>query len=333
MTAEPLLLAEMPPSLDGALERLHLDGAIFFRSEFTENWSYQSLPGELIPLLLHPGAKRLVMFHIVATGRCWVALDDGERHWADAGDVIVVPYGEQHSVGGTEDAETVSIAELVEPPPWQTMPVLRYGHGGVRTDIVCGYLHSTDPLFDPALGAFPRVFVARPSEGPAAEWVRSSIEYTLARSEELLPGAATPSTRLPELLVIEILRAHLASAPATRHGWIGAMRDPVLAPALAAMHRDLARHWSLAELAAECSVSRSALDERFRAVLGRSPIRYLTEWRMHIAGERLRSTDLAVARIARDVGYDSDEAFSRAFKRHHGEPPSRWRRPTPGPAC
>jgi AraC-like DNA-binding protein len=327
MTAMPDLLTEtpmVPEPLDAALERLHLDGAIFFRSQFTEAWCYESPPQADIAGMLRPGAERLIMFHIVACGRCWVAVDDGVKHWAGPGDVIVMPYGDQHQVGGSEDAVVVPIASLFAPPPWERLPVLQYGEGGQRTDLVCGYLHSSDPLFDPRLGALPRVFVARLSDGPVAQWVKASIEYALSISEAMLP-AGPPSTKLPELLLCEVLRHHLASAPAIKSGWVVALRDPVLAPALAAIHAEPARHWTLPDLAAAATVSRSVLDERFRQVLGRSPIRYLTEWRMHAAGDLLRSTDFSVVRIAREVGYDSEEAFSRAFKRQHNMPPSRWR--------
>ena len=326
MTAMPPILTESPPpsALDGALERLRLDGAIFFRSEFTEAWTYASPPGDEVAAMLRPGARRLIMFHIVVSGRCWVSVDDGVRHWAEAGDVIVLPYGDQHNVGGSEEAEIVPIIDLFAPPPWTKLPVLQYGHGGERTDIVCGYLHSDDALFDPSLQALPRAFIVRTAQGPLAQWVSSSIEYALSISEAALPDGP-PSTRLPELLLTEVLRAHLASAPAIAHGWIGALHDPVIAPALAAIHASPAKKWSLADLAAEANVSRSLLDERFRHVLGRSPIRYLTEWRMHAAGDLLRSTDFGVAKLARQVGYDSEEAFSRAFKRHHGVPPSHWR--------
>jgi AraC-like DNA-binding protein len=326
MTALPEVLTATPPdtALDAVLARLRLDGAIFFRSEFTEAWCYTSPTPDAVAAMLRPGAPRLIMFHIVARGRCWVAVDDGVRHWAGRGDVIVLPYGDQHEVGGVADAATVPILSLFDPPPWERLPVLRHGAGGEPTDLVCGYLHSTDPLFDPALAALPRVFVARTSKGPAADWVRASIDYAVAMSEANLPDGNTP-TRLPELLLIEVLRWHLASAPAIRHGWLAALRDPVLAPALAAIHADPARKWVLADLARAAAMSRSALDERFRQLLGRSPIRYLHEWRMHVAGDLLRSTDFSVARISRQVGYDSEEAFSRAFKRLHGEAPGRWR--------
>jgi AraC-like DNA-binding protein len=131
--------------------------------------------------------------------------------------------------------------------------------------------------------------------------------------------------RLPELVLIEVLRVHLASAPAVDHGWLAALHDPVLAPALARLHGAPERRWTVAELAAGAAVSRSSLDERFRQVLGRSPIRYLTEWRMHLAEDLLANTDSGVAAVARRIGYDSEEAFSRAFKRAHGASPSHWR--------
>ena len=252
----------------------------------------------------------------MAGGECWIALAHGERHWARTGDVIVLPYGDQHSMGGVEPADRVSITAFMSVPPWDEFPVLVHGAGGPRTEIVCGYLHCDDPLFDPTLRALPPLFVVHPDEA-AAGWVRASIDYAMQ--------ASSLSTRLPELLLGEVLRLHLASAPSVERGWLAALRDPVLAPALAQLHAEPARKWTVAELAARVAASRSMLDGRFRQVLGRSPIRYLTDWRMHIAGELLTTTELSVSAVARRVGYDSEEAFSRAFKRARGEPPSSWR--------
>jgi AraC-like DNA-binding protein len=312
-------------TLDGALGRLRLHGAIFFRAEFTEGWALESpAAADELANTLRPGAQRLTIFHIVARGSCWISLVDGERHLASEGDVIVLPYGDAHRMGGAESAVCVPIFSLFEPPPWATLPVLRHGAGGDRTDVVCGYLHSEDPLFDPRLRAFPPIFVVRPPEGPASEWVRSNIDYALAMSSGT-PASHTASTRIPELLLVEILRLRLASSPAVERGWIGALRDRVLAPALAQLHSAPERRWTVSDLAAEVAVSRSLLDERFRHVLGRSPIRYLTEWRMHVAQDLLASTDLGVAQVARRVGYESEEAFSRAFKRSVGSSPSVWR--------
>jgi len=317
-------VADVSALLESALGQLRLEGAIFFRSELTEAFAFESTPRALAGVL-HPGAERIILFHIVARGSCWVAGEDGVRHWARPGDVIVLPYGDRHLIGGEAQAESVPIISLLDPPPWKEMPLLRHGGGGARTDLVCGYLHSDDPLFDPALRVFPPAFVVRMPDGAASGWVQASVEY--AMTETVLSNASPSlvSTRLPELVLIEVLRLHLATAPAADTGWIAALADPVLAPALALLHGSPERKWTVAELAAEVAVSRSVLDERFRQILGRSPIRYLTEWRMHLAEELLVTTDVGVVAVAHRVGYDSEESFSRAFKRARGLSPSHWR--------
>jgi AraC-like DNA-binding protein len=224
----------------------------------------------------------------------------------------------------SRNAATVPLLQMFDPPPWRTLPVLHHGAGGDRTDIVCGYLHSEHPLFNPALGALPRVFVVRP-EGPAARWIRSSIDFAVASSGPN-PGSDPDATRLPELVLTETLRLHLASAPAIDSGWLAALGDPVLAPALAALHARPERHWTVDSPRATAAVSRSVLDERFRQVLRRSPIRYLTDWRMHLQKTCWPRPSHSVATVARRVGYDSEEAFSRAFKRVHALSPGAWRR-------
>jgi AraC-like DNA-binding protein len=313
-----------PDSLQLALDGLRLEGAVFLRAEYQESWAYESMPGPATAALLHPGSDRVILFHLVASGTCWVAVD-GEKHWAQRGDVIVLPYGHQHQMGGIEAAQPVPIATFMQPPPWAEMPVLRYGRGGNQTDVVCGYLHSRDPLFDPTLQVFPPVFVARPPGGAAADWVRANIAYALEQTSVSPEAMGAMSKRLPEMLLVEVLKLHLATAPAAKYGWIAALRDPVLRPALAKIHAEPERKWTVTDLADEALVSRSLLDDRFRQVLQRSPIRYLTEWRMHVAKELLTTTDLGVAAVARRVGYDAEEAFSRAFKRAYGSSPGLWR--------
>jgi AraC-like DNA-binding protein len=307
---------------DLALDRLRLEGAIFLRGEYTEDWAYESPTGEMMASVLRPDRERLLYFHILASGRCWVSIDDGEKHWAGAGDVIVLPYGHQHRMGGTADSECVSVLELMAPPPWTELPVVRHGSGGKRTDVICGYLDVDDPLFDPSLAALPPIFVVRPT-GAAKPWVESSLRYVLEATEG--GGDTHVLTRLPAIVLAEVLRIHIESAPAANRGWLAALRDPVLAPALAELHRAPERKWTVADLASAANVSKSLLDERFRDALGRSPIRYLTDWRLHIAKELLATTDLGVHAVARRVGYDADEAFSRAFKRAYGIAPAHWR--------
>jgi AraC-like DNA-binding protein len=311
-------------ALDAALRRLRLEGAIFLRAQYQEAWSYLSETGPVTAGMLRPGTDRVILFHMVASGTCWVAVGDGEKHWATSGDVIVLPYGDQHRMGGVAEAQSVPLATIMPAPPWRTMPIIRHGAGGSQTNLVCAFLHSEDVLFDPRLRAFPSVFVARPT-GAAAEWLRATVAYALEQADRSPLGPDAVTVRIPELLLVEILREHLASAPALNRGWIAALHDPVLSPALSALHADPARKWTVSDLARIAVVSRSQLDNRFRELLDRSPIRYLTGWRLHVASELLSTTDMTVATAAHRVGYDAEEAFSRAFKRAYGEAPAVWR--------
>jgi AraC-like DNA-binding protein len=311
--------------LSAELTQLRLSGAIFLRAEYTDSWAYDSLSAGDVAEILSPGAERVLLFHVVASGRCWISCADGERLWADAGDVIVLPYGDAHRMGGVGDADPVSVGTLVATPPWLEMPVIRHGGGGDLTNVVCGYLSSDDPLFDPRLRALPPVFVVTPPEGAASAWVQASIDYAVQQTAQVSATHIQAPTEMPRLLLMEILRLYLADAPAADHGWIKALHDPVLGPAMALLHADPARKWTVDDLAAAVHVSGSLLDERFRKVLDLAPIRYLTGWRMHLAEGLLASGDRSMAAVARQVGYDSEEAFSRAFKRERGMAPSVWR--------
>lgn len=311
-------------SLSSALDRLKLAGAIFLRGHYTEAWTYESVPADDARALLAPGAPRVILFHLVAQGRTWIEVDDGERLYAGPGDVIVLPYGDTHRMGGSEVAAATALATVMPAPPWAEMPVISLGGGGEETDIVCGYLTSDDPLFDPRLRALPSVFVVSPPEGPARDWVLAGISYALSQTSSTGVTLTAP-VQIPESLLTEILKLHLAGTPAADHGWLQAIRDPILGLALAAIHAAPERRWTVDDLAREARTSHSVLDERFRQVLGLAPIRYLTGWRMHVAGDLLRSSDLPVAAVARRVGYEAEEAFSRAFKRAYGSAPSVWR--------
>jgi AraC-like DNA-binding protein len=317
--ADPL---DLVPQVLG-LVRLH--GAIFFRSTFRSPWSYTS-PGTTQMKGVVPGEGSLVMFHIVASGRCWIAMAaDGRRHELSPGDVVVLPYSDAHSWGSFEDAAPVSIATLLPRPPWQEFPHLQYGGDGARTEVVCGYLRGDAVLFDPVLRALPALFVVHPPEGPAAAFLRASVEYAMSAGQ--LPYPTTgPAQKLSELLFSEVLRQYLhESADGELTGWLAALRDPVVGPALALMHAEPQRDWTVTELCRSVATSRTVLVERFHQLLGRPPIRYLTEWRLSLASGLLRTTDMGVREVASRVGYSSEEAFSRAFKRAFGSSPAHWR--------
>ncbi len=311
------------------LDLVRLTGAIFFRSDFRSPWAYTSPPTLELAGALPPGTGSLVMFHIIAEGHCWVALQDGIRHEVSPGDVVVLPYGDAHAFGSSEPAEPVSIASLLPPSPWLEFPHIEYGGGGDRTHVVCGYLRGDAVLFDPVLRALPSVFVVHPPPGPAATWVSASVEYAIAASAAPPRQATWTHQRLPELLFTEVLRLYLQqSQDAQLTGWLAALRDPVVGPALSLLHREPAHAWTVGELARDVAVSQTVLSERFRALLGRPPIRYLTQWRLHVASGLLRTTGDSVAEIGARVGYESEAAFSRAFKRALGRAPAHWRAET-----
>ncbi len=189
------------------------------------------------------------------------------------------------------------------------MPVIRHGGNGAATHVVCDYLICDHPPFDPRLRALAPVFVVRPPQGPARDWVRASITYAMQQTALVAMDRFEAPTTIPELLLVEVLKLHLSTTPGDQTGWLHALRDPVLAPALAAIHTSPERKWNLLSFAREASVSVSLLDERFREVLGLAPIRYLAAWRMHPAKDLLRSSELGVAAVAHRVGYDSEEAL------------------------
>ncbi len=311
--------------LSDAFAHLRVRGAIFLTGLYSEKWAYRSVPTEDIAALLIPGEDRVILFHLIGAGRCWIATEGGEKHWANAGDVIVLPYGDDHRMGGSAETSVLAAAaDLVADPPWDRMPVIEYGEGGARTQVMCGYMLCDDPLFDPRMGALPPVFVVSPS-GAARKWVRAGIEYAMHQTKLVGDDRFAVPPEIPQMLLTEVLKLHLASAPASDPGFVTALRDPVVGPAMALIHESPERKWTVTDLAAAVNVSVSLLDDRFREVLGVAPIRYLTGWRMHVAQDLLASTDLGVGSIARRVGYESEEAFSRAFKRLHGEAPSIWR--------
>jgi AraC-like DNA-binding protein len=321
MTVAPDPFAVIPQVLD----LVRLNGALFFRWDFAAPWSYRSpTPSELVSVLPE-GTGSLVMFHIVADGHCWVALEDGVRHELVPGDVVVMPYGDVNTWGSYEPAEPVNIATLLPPRPWPELPYLHYGGAGEETRMVCGYLRGDAVLFDPVLRALPPIFVVRPPVGPAADWLKATVEYAMTGTAPIADGSR-PDQRLVESLFSEMLRLYLEErGDAVLTGWLAALRDPVVGQAMSLLHADPAHAWTVDELARGVAVSRTVLVDGFVRLLGRPPIRYLTEWRLNLASGLLRSTDAGVGEVALRVGYTSEEAFSRAFKRAFGQAPTYWR--------
>jgi AraC-like DNA-binding protein len=309
--------------LSDVLSRVRLAGAIFLRGEYAAPWAFDSPESHDLVALLAPGAERLVLFHVIREGRAWVTVGN-DRIELEAGDVAVLPHADRHLMGSVQPAQPIPIAELLPPPPWQGLPVCRFDGGGEKTEVVCGYLKCDDLLFNSFLRRLPPLFRVRPPAGPTAELIQACMRYALDESNHTRQGVVTLMARMPEMLLIEALRLHSEqSAPGT--GWLAAINDAVVSRALALLHAEPGRKWTVDELARRAATSRSVLDERFRSLLGQPPMRYVAEWRMQLAAEMLKTTPAKLADIAQAIGYGSEEAFSRAFQRHVGMAPAQWR--------
>jgi AraC-like DNA-binding protein len=309
--------------LSDVLSRIRLSGAIFLRGEYSAPWTFDSPEARDLVDLLAPGSERLILFHVVREGRAWVSAR-GERIDLEPGDLVVLPHADRHLMGSMEFAEPVPIADLLPPAPWQGVPVCRFDGGGENTGVVCGYLKCDDLLFNSFLRRLPALFRVRPPAGPARELIQACIGYALDESRHQRQGGATLMARMPELLLIEALRLYSEQAEADT-GWLAAINDAVVSRALALIHAAPTARWTVEEMACRAATSRSVLDERFRNLLGQSPMRYLAEWRMQLAADMLKNSSAKLAAIAQAVGYGSDEAFSRAFRRCLGVSPAQWR--------
>jgi AraC-like DNA-binding protein len=324
MSLQPARMSETPETqVREGLRCLQLSGAIFLRAHFTSPWGYESPAAEQIVQMLQPGDRRVVLFHIFTEGQCRLRLPSGEIADIEAGDIAILPFADRHHVADPDVTKTVHIQTLLPPPPWRTLPVVRHGGGGRPTSMVCGYLYSDDLPFNPVLASLPPFIRVRPSGGPLAQWVQSSVEYALHASARGTPEDPLLK-RLPELLFTECL-CEFARQPASDRGWLAALADPCVGRALGCMHREPAHAWTIETLAKRAATSRSVLDERFRHLLGRAPMAYLTAWRLQLASRMLRSSAATLAEVADAVGYASEASFSKAFKRHAGVAPSEWR--------
>ena len=231
-----------------------------------------------------------------------------------------------HLLGSDLQRAPVPAGAIVSPTRLSGMMRIEHGGGGNRTEFVCGFLACDKRLCRPLLQALPRMLHVPLGDGPDASWLVDSLERGVQESNAPGPGAHAMLARLAELLFVEAIRRYTQSLPPTQVGWLAALRDAHVGRALALLHADPSRHWTVEDLAREVGVSRTVLGGRFADFIGEPPMQYLTRWRLAIAAQALGSTNEAVSRIAERVGYDSESAFNRAFKREFELPPAAWRR-------
>jgi AraC-like DNA-binding protein len=242
------------------------------------------------------------------------------------GDIVMMPHGDSHVMGAGVGGRPID-GDAALPAMWSgKLSLATFGGGGEVTGLVCGYLACDGELLKPVLAGLPRVLRVNLRQDPAGDWLDNMLRHALAQAAANTPGSDVILAHLAEVLFTEVLRRYLVTLPAGRSGWLAGAGDPAVGRALAALHRDPGYNWTIDVLAQEAGMSRSALTERFAKFLGQSPMAYLTDWRLEIGAEALRSTSRSVQRVAADVGYESEAAFNRAFKRKFGAPPARYRR-------
>jgi AraC-like DNA-binding protein len=309
--------------LSDLLRVVRLYGAFFFEVEAAGSWSLDSVPVEELTPRIMPGAEHLIYYHVLTRGRCYAGLKGEEQVELAPGDVVVFPHGDAHIMSSGQGIR-------VGPGPHvHTSSSTRYSQTVVLGDketrdvaLVCGFLGCDRRPFNPLLAALPHRMHIR---GASTAWVDTFTRRLTEEARLGLPGADSVLTRLAELMFIEVLRRYLDDLPPGQTGWLAGLRDEVVARVLRLIHGRPAHRWTLDELARDSASSRSNVAKQFAALVGQPPMQYLMQWRMQIATNLLTQSGAKVAAIGAQVGYDSEAAFSRAFKKATGLAPGAWR--------
>jgi len=318
--------------LSEVLSAVRLTGSVFFDVTAAPPWVAEAPPSAQIADAIRPGAQHAIEYHVVTRGSCWISIVDGmpfEPVRLHEGDIAVVPHGEPHVVSSAPSMRAEpDLASHRRPPDDGDLPFkLNTGTGGeADAHLMCGFFTCDVRPFNPLLEALPRFMrIGRGTSAATDALLAHFLQLASLDNADKRAGAQSVLNKLSELLFIEAIRTYMDQLSGTNSGWLAALRDPLVGRALALLHARPARAWSLDDLASECGASRSALVGRFTQVMGYPPIQYLTRWRMQLAARRLTERGAKVAAVAQEVGYDSEAAFSRAFKKFSGRSPSEWR--------
>jgi AraC-like DNA-binding protein len=306
------------------LRSVRLKGGVFLDARFTAPWCVHTniVAEDCGAFPVKP--PLLIAYHFVIAGKVLVSVAGEPTLDVRAGEIVLLPRNDVHTLASGPDLVPVSARQLIQPSAEGGLARISHGGGGEPAQIVCGFLGSED-TYNPLIATLPRILKLDVREGVSREWVEASVRYAAG---ELTAGRFASSSlmaRLSELLFVEAMRQYSATFSDQEAGWLKGVVDPQVGRALAAIHHNITSPWSADSLAKEVSMSRSAFVDRFTTLVGMPPIRYLTVWRLQAAKRILRETSKTIAQLAQEVGYGSDEAFSRAFKREFGLSPSRWR--------
>ncbi len=312
--------------LSEVLKAVKLEGAVFFNGEFTAPWCVSTSRSHTIAPYLSPNAGHLVIYHLLTEGRAYARLPDGPREELTAGDIVVFPHGDAHLLGNGSPEVPVDSLRTFERNLTEGLKLIRFGGGGEMTRFVCGFMACDSRLSEVCLAGLPKILKVHIADEPSGQWLENSIRFSVGEVNGANAGSGLVLAKLSEVLFVETLRRYINSLPEDQTGWLAGARDPVIGQALALLHKEPAHPWTIAELARRTGLSRTRLAERFRHFLGQSPMAYLAQWRLKLAAEILQSTEDSVAGIAAAVGYGSEAAFNRAFKREFDCPPAQYRR-------
>jgi AraC-like DNA-binding protein len=308
------------------LSGVKLRGAVFFTAEFSAPWGISTPTSKLMAAKVAPDAAHLVLYHLVVEGGALVQMEDGHTVVLAPGDIVIFPHGDPHYMSSGKEAKppfpNYGITAKIQA---RDLSSLRAGGGGAVSKFVCGYMTCEPHLSRPILNGLPPVFKVNIRTDSSGYWLESSILHLVQESVSGRVGSEAMLTKLSEALFVDTLRRYVDSLSDQQSGWLAGARDPIVGRSLALLHGRVAHPWTIADLADEVGISRSALVERFSRYLSEPPMTYLTRWRLQLAAESLKQTSRGVADIATDIGYQSEAAFSRAFSREFGQPPGRYR--------
>ena len=314
-------------ALSDVLKSARLSGGVFLNAEFTAPWCLTTkVTRELCAPFPGMANAHLIPYHYVVEGELEASLEGHEPLQLRAGDTILFPRNDAHLIGSDVNLPPAYGRDFMQRPKHGTVFIIRYGGGGAVTRMVCGYLGCNGAYAAPIVGSLPAVMRFKVGEAGTAEWLRSTFQFAAHEVVSGRPGSETVLAKLGELLFIEAVRHYVEALPEEQTGWLAGLRDPAIARALTLMHGDISRAWSVEELGRQAGLSRSGLAERFTRLIGMSPMHYLGHWRMQVAAQELTETPASLAQIAERVGYESEAAFSRAFKKAYGQAPATWRR-------
>jgi AraC-like DNA-binding protein len=312
--------------LSEVLRAVKLEGALFFNGEFSAPWCLSEPRSTAIVPYLSPEAGHLILYHFLTEGRAYARLPGGRPEELTAGDIVVFPHGDAHWLGNGSPEDPVDAEQMFAKNLTQGFKLARFGGGGEVTKFVCGFMACEPRLSEVFLAGLPKMLKVHVSNEPSGQWLENSIRFSVGEVNESNAGGGLVLAKLSEVLFVETLRRYINALPPDQIGWLAGARDPIIGQALALLHKEPAHPWTVSNLARRIGLSRTRFAERFRYFLGESPIAYLAQWRLKLGAEFLQSTEDSVAEVAAAVGYGSEAAFNRAFKREFDCPPSQFRR-------